>query len=88
MRDWQPIETAPKDGRPLLLLSPEGFVGFGRMSTEVRMDAEDEWAREEACWIGQRPYERTVSFWMGGHPPSEATHWAPVLEPPAKGPTP
>lgn len=89
MSEWLPIESAPKDGRPLLLLSPEGFIGFGRMITEERRPWLDEgdrkpWVREDACWIGQRPYEDVVGFWMGGHRPSEATHWAPVPPPPGE----
>lgn len=68
----QPIETAPKDGRFILLAAPSGYV-----TTPFRFAA--------ARWY---PEYRPLSPWQthsndsfldDGEPP---THWMPLPEPP------
>jgi hypothetical protein len=72
MTEWQPIETAPKDGQTIL-----AFVrGF-------RSDMEIYWIGT-ICWdalcLGSPKPEPNWMFmpWDGGQP----THWMPLPEPP------
>lgn len=68
--EWQPIETAPKDGTPVLLtiagrpLEPDedAHCAVGRWS-------DDAWGEEDWCMDAG-------DFWSG------ATHWMPLPEPP------
>lgn len=69
--DWQPIETAPRDGTDILIyvqLSNECFVAYwhSRFSKLVRGDA---WAFA-TLFGGRTAYTK------------EATHWMPLPEPP------
>ena len=67
MSEWQPIETAPKDGTSILVYSEKGDKGAflpGGMAV-------DRWQREYTTGFGEfNPYH-----W----PP---THWMPLPEPP------
>lgn len=69
---WQPIETAPKDGRYILLAAPSGYI-----TTPLRV---------EVCkyYPEYRPLQPWVnhsndSFLDGGEGP---THWMPLPDPP------
>lgn len=66
--NWQPIETAPKDGKALLLYvqAPSGY-GLMRIG---EWEGDDE---GEGVW-SISPY----CLWRG----YEITHWAPLPEPP------
>lgn len=78
---WQPIETAPRDGRALLLLSPDGNIGIGylRITEFDGLKLRD----GTAAWIGlDRNWSNKMTVWLGGHGPEEATHWQPLPEPP------
>lgn len=74
MTDWQPISTAPKDGSVILLLSPDGFVGIGYLEKSRYGSG----LSGSAAWGGKREFDRQTSIWLGGHNPSNATHWMPL----------
>lgn len=69
MSEWQPIETAPKDGTPILC---GRFVPRDRHNGRVRVD----WWRsyEEGCgFVGFGEFNQ--HYWP-------ATHWMPLPDPP------
>lgn len=71
MTDWQPIETAPRDGRVILLGNQHG-AWFGRYCD-----------RYSSGYRPKNPWESLMlnHEYMGGlrHPP---THWTHLPEPP------
>lgn len=70
MSDWQPIDTAPKDGTDVLLFNGHPRVGSWFDSWEY-----DSWhpeAKETGGWI------------MYGGRVIHPTHWQPLPEPPLK----
>lgn len=78
MSEWQPIETAPKDGAWVLLYSPD----------ERERERGDP-AVQVGCW-GSSGYNRNNHWVYGpeGHEHAHrhgfygATHWMPLPEPP------
>jgi hypothetical protein len=81
MSDWQPIETAPRDGTHIWLFYPEARGG------------EDYSGIVEACWPTWDDHDPT---WRGPYSDGlectlrhctnvsgEPTHWMPLPEPPA-----
>jgi hypothetical protein len=76
MNDWQPIETAPTDGRWLMLFVPdeipEQVVGYWGW-TDLPKDHEDFWEG----WL----YADEI---LSNHVPEgpAPTHWMPLPEPP------
>lgn len=77
MSEWQPIETAPKDGRDILVWMP---LGDGRGNPTV---AVVDWyvANGESHW---RIAEGVFGPLALDFPP---THWMPLPEPPTAPPT-
>lgn len=80
---WQPIETAPRDGRLLDLWVPGEF--FGRMADcfwgtpdhccgEAGVYCDSDWHRLEPGWI--------VSA-LNAPVDAEPTHWMPLPDPPS-----
>lgn len=72
MSDWQPIETAPKDGRHVLLAvtnDPPNFPGY--VSEGYYEEDRDCWYQANTHWTDQ---------FDGALYPS---HWMPLPEPPA-----
>ncbi len=67
--NWQPIETAPKDGRLILIAERDGRVQIAK------------WAREpwgtNSDW-----YVQLTSSGADTYPTVDVTHWAPLLAPP------
>ncbi len=74
MTDWQPIETAPKDGKHFLGTKNLG-VGYG-------------WRRYICCWYDfKKSFGAQFGIAEGGiwHPldgKNTPTHWMPLPEPP------
>lgn len=70
---WRPIQTAPKDGTPVLLYSPDAkdpkiFVGmFVKFDEEDKGEWFDYW-RDDGCWCID----------------AESTHWMPLPAPPIR----
>lgn len=65
--EWQPIETAPKDGGRLFLYLSDGQMAIAEFI--VRRDGSSYW---EVC------HTANETLCLG----SEATHWMPLPEPP------
>ncbi|AHD10043.1 DUF551 domain-containing protein [Phaeobacter gallaeciensis] len=74
--DWQPIETAPKDGTEILAV----YVPSGKFSPDFSIV---EW--DGKSWVGKcdgyRSIEAQSDFHTNYHEPF-LTHWMPLPEPP------
>ena len=67
-REWQPIETASKDGAPVLGWSPE----WGMRQPEL------------IGWLDSFRYERAGWYTLDHHRfTKQPTHWMPLPDPPA-----
>ena len=78
MADWQPIETAPKDGRFILIHVPQGLE-TGAVTIGAYWKEEDRKAGRfmRGHWDGWLGMDDDVaSSWC------EPTHWMPLPEPP------
>lgn len=69
--NWQPIETAPKDGRNILV-SDGRLVSIGGWLTDIDHGAE---------WEGQIGMAGWWAFDLGPNN-DRPTHWMPLPEPP------
>lgn len=68
MSNWHLIETAPKDGTPILAWTKHDDWGDGR----------------RVLWWGEHPTVIWVTSWTDGHHHSyRPTHWQPLPEPPS-----
>ena len=80
--DWQPIETAPKDGTRVLL-SGDGIVGFGAWVKDVGKTLVAD--PDKPYW---EPYDN--SYWDIDFTNDKdwflAAHWMPLPEPPKAQP--
>ena len=70
MTEWQPIETAPKDGSAILSWPTGSMFKDDTFSYVVR------WCGWRECWI-----EAAGEEYQGFEP----THWMPLPPPPKKG---
>lgn len=77
MSEWQPIETAPKDGTPILVWAD----AYGWRSVFARVNA----AFYEGAWrmygpiLGEPTTQNKSRQWLGEVQP---THWMPLPEGP------
>ena len=81
MSEWQPIETAPRDGTVILFYG-EGCVCAGWFGNDFRPFP---WAfvddtRESL--VGCCDKEMTGRVHVNGYPLDTPTHWMPLPEPP------
>ena len=88
-KEWEPIATAPKDGRAVLLLSaPDELEGVVRPAKchIGHWDAEGtSWVDEHGELGGDCYTLAQTGFWSvgtGWFQPNEVTHWAALLLPP------
>lgn len=90
---WLPIETAPKDGTPILLLSiPDEIEGEVRAASV----ALGHWHPDGSSWVSSdaadEVYElRRTGVWFSGggwFQPDEVSHWMPLPQPPDASPVP
>lgn len=79
MTEWQPIETAPKDGTWFLICrADDGYYSYEIGKHEPFMMAEYVPATEGLYRKEMRP----VHEWRGFNNMHRATHWMPVPPPP------
>lgn len=82
MMEWQPIETAPKDGTRIMLW--RGFINSGLWAEMVIA----QWFNDEWVWPDQRDNPSTHGNWsdddmLDGYASAHGfTHWMPLPEPP------
>jgi hypothetical protein len=69
--EWQPIETAPKDGTPVLCFWRNQYGGKDGWAVAEFGEPTDKWA--EACWHEQGNTENRFG---------EPDFWMPLPEPP------
>ena len=68
MTEWQPIETAPEDMRPILVFCPASRVPFQEEPDEMHIA----FRKRPGTYVLQEDHHIIV----------EATHWLPLPEPP------
>ena len=74
--EWQPIETAPKDGSKILLFIPSNVSRWHVSAGYWRDDAH---ARKASpFWCAETSHLMGIT-WMRSHQP---THWMPLPAPP------
>lgn len=73
---WLPIDSAPRDGTPILLLSAEGEIGLGYIEVSPHNGKD----RGSAAWISRRDGfgEQITEVWVGGTRPYNANCWMPL----------
>lgn len=78
MTDWQPIETAPKDGTTVLLAyKDELLIGWYQDEQRIR---HGQVISSTKKWTGYGVFDRIYP--STSEPPPEPTHWMPLPKPP------
>lgn len=72
MREWMPIETAPKDGTPLLVYSPDSVEP--NIFTAIWVD----WADQRGFVVDGEFIDLSTEMALD----CTLTHWMPLPEPP------
>jgi hypothetical protein len=73
---WQSIETAPKDGTPILVGRGRVNLGDGTYKDGIVLEAQ--WDANELGWF----FGGYVGGWLQVDPEHPPTHWQPLPEPP------
>jgi hypothetical protein len=73
---WQSIETAPKDGTPILVGRGRVNLGDGTYKDGIVLEAQ--WDANELGWY----FGGYVGGWLKVDPEHPPTHWQPLPEPP------
>lgn len=81
MTEWQPIETAPKDGTDILVVYPTHFVGRPSGDFSIVRWENNKWIAQAD---GQRAIEAQNDFRTEYICPF-FTHWMPLPSPPKEG---
>lgn len=76
--DWQPIETAPRDGTRILLYRP-----LADRTNDDQIDIKRGVPRDNTCWEETIPPGMDATNYTDGA--CKATHWMPLPEPPKVG---
>lgn len=83
MSEWQPIETAPKDGTDLLLYTAEGITQGQYLDPEKdgpdSMGHDGGWMSYDGYSYPGRSFGNPKYFC---DPQAQPTHWMPLPEPP------
>ncbi len=75
MTEWQPIETAPKDGTAILLALTQDYYSGGRVKEGFCDELSGDWyLANDSCSCCYYPLS-------DDNPP---THWRPLPDPPAE----
>ena len=83
MSEWQPIETAPKDGTKILAYDPDGIHDpvYAVICWYVH---ETDFFEEMEGGLYKKSANKTA-WWDGAsYLPFNATHWMPLPEPPTE----
>lgn len=71
MSDWQPIETAPKDGTLVLLYVPSRGIRLARWRCGI---FDNEWVDESFEWARYLEWDNPPTHWaLPPMPPTERT---------------
>jgi hypothetical protein len=81
---WQPIETAPKDGTPVLVFSPHAPFSD---PTNIIVAKFDTWRSDPNGEYSWWSYCESVLADISGQIEPEPTHWMPLPPPPTEGGT-
>ncbi len=86
MSQWQPIETAPKDGTKILGFDPQGVRG--PVCAVIYWYSHQSQSFEEAGdGLFRKVLHEPVEWWEGAsYSPFRATHWMPLPKPPEAKP--
>ena len=95
MSEWRPIETAPKDGTPVILLSAGYTTPADQWYPKIYHGprvAIGQWNADGTSWVdrygsidGDAHHLENTGTWSsegGWFQPNEVTHWMPLPEPP------
>ena len=87
MSEWQPIESAPKDGTRILVVWPGDTIGVAWWKTNPRLDREmDAKEAEAVAAFGWQASYFSDSDEMDDYdtsiPSAQPTHWMPLPAPP------
>lgn len=74
MSEWQPIETAPKDGTRILAFWPDVYGNSSAVQIETWWGA----------WGHGRSKETWQNAWEWADGANNPTHWMPLPTPPVK----
>lgn len=75
--EWQPIETAPRDGTYIILYSPKEIsICAWKLWNKARLKYEE----DQYTWL--RYYGNSIFYYFWDEKSIKPTHWMPLPEPP------